>query len=137
MTTSTRPSYDTDLDPTAPKVRTERNAIPPADLGQRSAAAKGTYTGWFILAALALVVAAALIVYNNSARVTAPTVSNDTNITQPAPALPDATGQSPTSGSDTQPSGGSQTSPTIMPPSASPPSAPSDATPAPAEPEQP
>lgn len=137
MATSTRPSYDTDLDPAEPTVRNERSSMPPADLGQRSAAVKGAYTGWVILAALALVVVAALIVYNNSTRVTAPTVSNDTNATQSAPALPDATGSSPAGGTGTQPSGNSETSPPMSPPSAAPPSSPPDATPAPSGTKQP
>ena len=137
MATSTRPSYDTDLEPTEPTARNERSSMPPADFGERSSAVKGSYTGWVILAVLALVVAAALVIYNNSARVTAPMGSNDTNATQPAPALPDATGSSPTGATGTQPSGNSETSPTMTPPPGATPSAPSDAAPAPSETTQP
>jgi len=135
MATSTRPSYNPDVDPIDPASRTERVSIPPADLGRRSPSSTGT-TGWIVLAVLALVVAAVLIGYSNSARVTAPVESSDTTTTEPAPALPDATATPPGNGSSTQPSEGSETSPSMSQPPAVTQPAPSAPAPAPPETQQ-
>lgn len=135
MATSTRPSYNADVDPIDPVSRTEHVSIPPADLGRRSPSLTGT-TGWIVLAVIALVVAAVLIGYYNSARVAAPVESSDTTTTQPAPALPDATATPPGNGSSTQPSEGSETSPSLIQPPAVTQPAPSAPAPTPSEPQQ-
>lgn len=136
MATSTRPSYNPDVDPIDPVSGTERVSIPPADLGRRSPSSTGMSTGWIVLAVLALVVAAVLIGYSNSARVTAPVESSDTTTTQPAPALPDTTATPPGDAIGTQPSQGTETSPSMtQPPEATQP-APSAPAPAPPETQQ-
>jgi hypothetical protein len=136
MATSTRQSYDTDIDPTDPIVKNERTSVPPADLGRRLAPATGMNTGWIVLAVIALVIAAVLIIYSNSARVTTPAASNDTNVTQPAPALPDATETPQPGATGTPPAGSTETSPTMTQPPAATQPAPALPTPTPSETQQ-
>lgn len=124
MATSTRPSYSSEVDPADPTGRNEPLTPGTRIPGRAHVPSPGMSTGWILLAVLVLIVAAILVGYGNSYRVSAPAGSGDTTSSQTAPAMPDATG-TPDPAAGSQPSGEAGSTP--QPPAAIQPAPPAPA----------